>query len=87
MISLYMLYFTMIMSNRPVNSWSGRLNWTATYPPATPTPTQFYPMTEEYDGSYLYEKMEVLKKGVALSTGGRRCQGSWPVAIARHVFT
>ncbi len=35
-------YFT-IIGNRPVNSWTGRLNWTATYPPPFPTPTQFYP--------------------------------------------
>ncbi len=33
----FSLYFT-IMGNRPVNSWTGRLNWTATKAPcATPT--------------------------------------------------
>ncbi len=82
------LYFT-IIGNRPVNSWTGRLNWTATYPQPPPTPTQFYPMTDRrvWRNIYSYETKELLKKGVALTTGGRRCQGSWPVAIARHVFT
>ncbi len=27
------------------------------------------------------------EKGVAFSTDGRRCEGSWPASIAKYVFT
>ncbi len=67
----FSLYFT-IIGNRPVNSWTGRLNWTATYPPSTPTPAQFYPMTEEFDGIFTHMKQwkYLRKAGLYRRAGG-----------------
>ncbi len=47
-------------------------------PPPFHTPTRLYLMTEEYDEIFTQNKRRnyLSQKGVALSTDGRRCQGS-----------
>ncbi len=58
---------------------------------ATPTPTQSYPMAEEYNEILLKilkrETMELLEKRVDMWIDKRRCQVSWPVAITKCMFT
>ncbi len=64
LFSLYMLYFT-IIGNRPVNSWTGRLNWTATYHhPGTHPHTDPVLSNDRrvWRNIYSYEKLEVLFK-------------------------
>ncbi len=78
------LYFT-IRGVSAVTSWTARLNCTDARPSALwPSCTQWQKSIATY---LLKRNNEQLEKGVGLSTNGWRCQGSWPVAIAIHVFT